>query len=119
MIDIFEEQVVTLSEAARSLPRRARGKNPHVSTVYRWVNRGVRGVHLESVQVGGILYTSFEAIRRFLVRLNPDDEPQDRSPDRKRKQSIERDEAELDRIGIGTPDRKRVRRGPREQGGHG
>jgi hypothetical protein len=69
MIDITNETLVQLSEAAGLLPGR-RGKKLHVSTLYRWVQRGVRGVRLETVLIGGSRLTSVEAIERFVDRLS-------------------------------------------------
>jgi len=48
MIDITTETLLSLLDAAKQLPGR-----PHVSTLYRWRIRGVRGVRLETVLVGG------------------------------------------------------------------
>ena len=64
-IDVRNEQAIPLSEVPNHLPRR-RGKKVHYSTVYRWVTKGSRGRVLESVQVGGVRYTSIEALDRFL-----------------------------------------------------
>lgn len=41
----------------------------HVSACYRWIQRGVRGITLEAVRIGGTLYTSVEALERFGCRL--------------------------------------------------
>ena len=60
MIDISIESLLTLREAAAQLHGR-----PHISTIARWVSRGVRGVHLETVRIGGRTYTSTEALSRF------------------------------------------------------
>lgn len=40
------------------------------ATAWRWALRGVGGVKLESIKIGGTRYTSREACRRFLERLN-------------------------------------------------
>ena len=37
----------------------------HPSTVWRWVNVGRYGVKLESLEVGGLTYTSRTAIQKF------------------------------------------------------
>ena len=67
MIDPFCEQLLTLTKAARNIPSRTgHGLNP--STVWRWAKVGVRGVRLETVLVGGIRYTSREALTRFFAR---------------------------------------------------
>ena len=65
MIDLRVEEVFSLSEACRRLPPRREGKKPHVATLYRWGQRGLRGVCLETIQVGGTLCTSL-VLRRAL-----------------------------------------------------
>lgn len=60
MISIETETLLTLREAAKSLPNR-----PHISTVHRWRLRGVRGVKLETCLLGGSRVTSREALTRF------------------------------------------------------
>lgn len=64
MLSDLTEHMLTLTEAARHLPGR-----PHVSTLWRWYTRGVRGVRLETLVVGGRRYTSREALQRFSERL--------------------------------------------------
>jgi hypothetical protein len=68
-IDPNTETVISLTEAARSLPRRRASKRPHVSCLYRWTTSGCRGVVLESIQIGGTRCTSREALSRFFQRL--------------------------------------------------
>ena len=69
MIDISSETVTSLTEATQHLPRRRRNKRPATATIYRWAQRGVRGVVLETIQVGGTKCTSVEALQRFCDRL--------------------------------------------------
>lgn len=69
MIDLSSEALISLSEAARRLPKRRRGKRPHVSCIYRWTTGGCRGVVLDSVQIGGTRCTSHEALERFFHAL--------------------------------------------------
>lgn len=68
-IDPNTEAPISLTAAARSLPRRRAGKKPHVSCIYRWTVSGCRGVILESIQIGGTRCTSREALARFFQRL--------------------------------------------------
>lgn len=68
MINLTEE-VLTLREAAHRLPRRASGRRLHHATLYRWATDGLRGVRLETIQVGGTLCTSIEALQRFFEEL--------------------------------------------------
>jgi hypothetical protein len=69
MIDVLLEEVISLSEAAAKCPKRRRGKETHVSCLYRWTKAGCRGVVLESVQIGGTRCTSRQALARFFNRL--------------------------------------------------
>jgi hypothetical protein len=69
MIDPNTESLISLAEAAKSLPRRRGGKKPHISCIYRWTTAGCRGEILDSIQVGGTRCTSTEALARFFRRL--------------------------------------------------
>ncbi len=97
MIDISLEEVFPLSDAPKRCNIRRRGKPLNVATFYRWAANGSRGVRLETVRVGGSLYTSLEAIRRFSERLtDPDADP--RPP--VRDDDDARIDAELAEVGI-------------------
>ena len=69
MIDVAKEQLQSLAEAARNLPRRRAGKRPHPSTLFRWASHGLRGIKLEVVKIGGTTCTSRESLQRFFQRL--------------------------------------------------
>lgn len=69
MIDLANEKPISFAEAATTLPRRRRGKKPHVATLYRWSKRGISGVRLETIQIGGTRCTSSEAMQRFFDSL--------------------------------------------------
>jgi hypothetical protein len=75
MIDIKREQIFSLCDAPKraELPRRRFNKRPHVSTFYRWAKRGVRGVRLETIRIGGTLCTSVDAMQRFFAALSRTD----------------------------------------------
>jgi hypothetical protein len=66
----IDEALISLPDAAKALPRRRRGRNAHVSTLFRWTTIGVRGVVLESIQIGGTRCTSREALQRFFEQLS-------------------------------------------------
>ena len=51
------DELITLAEAARRLPR-IDGRKVCDVTLWRWARRGLRGVRLEYVRVGRI-YTAF------------------------------------------------------------
>ena len=73
MIDSTTETLISLSDAAKAVPRRRRGRKTHLSTLYRWATAGVRGVVLETLQCGGSRVTSREAMQRFFERLSGPD----------------------------------------------
>ena len=66
-IDLQNEDLLTLAEAALAVPR-VNGRKPHISTMWRWCRKGLRGVQLEHVRVTRIC-TSREALNRFFERL--------------------------------------------------
>ncbi|MFO0787081.1 MAG: DUF1580 domain-containing protein [Phycisphaerales bacterium] len=70
MIQIAHEQLIALRDAPKHLPPRPGGKRVHISAVYRWITKGVSGVVLEAVRIGGTTYTSLEALQRFADRLS-------------------------------------------------
>ncbi len=102
MIDITSETILTLADAAKSLPKRS-GRRIHTSTVYRWSQRGCRGIRLETAQLGGSRVTSVEALQRFVERLTAADPristPMAVTPARRRRE-IARAEKALEQEGI-------------------
>lgn len=64
MIDVQSEHIITLAEATKFLPNR-----PSVVTLWRWRSRGIAGIRLETVCVGGRTFTSLEAMARFVERV--------------------------------------------------
>ena len=99
MIDIQSETVVTFAEASKHLPKRRAGKRPHICTLYRWAQQGVRGVKLETIQIGGTCCTSLESLQRFFNRLSGDDSTPPQAT-RARKKEIARAESVLAEAGI-------------------
>ncbi|HEX5272563.1 MAG TPA: DUF1580 domain-containing protein [Gemmataceae bacterium] len=68
-IDPLSDNTLSLSQAARRLPRLRAGRPVHVTTVWRWALNGVRGVKLETAMVGGVRVTSEEALLRFFAAV--------------------------------------------------
>ena len=58
------EDLITLAEAGQLVPG-----NRHPSTIWRWINEGRHGVQLESLEVGGVTYTTRTAIQRFCEQV--------------------------------------------------
>ena len=82
------EELLTLTEAAKCLPR-IDGKKVSVCTIWRWCRNGLRGMFLEYARVGRRVCTSRAALRRFTVavaqldrRASPGGQPFPGSPAR-------------------------------------
>jgi len=82
------------------LPRRRHGRKIDKSTLFRWVQHGLRGVRLEALRVGGTLCTSEAALKRFFARLSAADPLCSAdSPPRPRRSSIGSSKARRQRKG--------------------
>ncbi len=92
MIDLRCEQMRSLTQATKDVPG-----NPHVSTLIRWWRRGVRGIRLETIVVGGRRFTSLEAIQRFVARLS---EPHSTAVSPRGAHKVSRVDEQLDHEGI-------------------
>ncbi len=62
MPDLLSESAVPIKHAPSLVPGR-----PHISTIWRWVLKGVRGVKLETFVSGGRRFTTHQAIERFIA----------------------------------------------------
>lgn len=85
MFDPSVENPIPLTrvpKVVRWLPGRRRGRKLNIATVFRWAQRGLRGVMLETISIGGTKCTSEEALKRFFARLGsaamPTESPQQR-----------------------------------------
>ena len=90
MIEIRNETVIPLADAPKHLPGR-----PHVSSLYRWCQRKRRA--LETVKIGGRVFTSLEALERFAEQRSGPTTESPSSADAARRH--EQAEAELDAAG--------------------
>jgi hypothetical protein len=70
MIDVRAEQLLRLQKARDVIPPRRNDTKVSLATLHRWITHGVRGVRLEVVKVGGMTYTSDEAIARFIAAVS-------------------------------------------------
>lgn len=70
MVDInLDGPLYSLDEIPNQLPT-VNGRRIHKHTPYRWASRGVAGVILDTVQVGGIRCTSETALQRFFAEVD-------------------------------------------------
>ncbi len=58
---LLTEDLIGMKEVPPTLPTRV-----HIATVWRWANRGIRGVKLETIRLGGKTLTSQQALTRFI-----------------------------------------------------
>jgi hypothetical protein len=72
-IDVQSETLVSFSDARSAFPGNVRRLS--LATLHRWRLNGVRGVKLATVLIGGLRYTSLEAIVRFIAAQNAADVP--------------------------------------------
>lgn len=72
-IDIEREELIHFPEATKAIP----GRNVNLATLHRWRLKGVGTppVKIDSCVVGGLRYTSREAIARFCAAQNAPKDP--------------------------------------------
>lgn len=101
MINVQEEQVIPLAAYAREVPNREAGLGVNLSTVFRWSLKGLRGIKLETIVVGGIRMTSREAGQRFFERITAvaNGEAAPAVPSKKRESRMKAAERELAEAG--------------------
>jgi len=68
------ETPICLADAAKLLPTKADGKPISIKTLERWIRVGYRKlIFLEGTKIGGTLYTSASALKRFTDKCLADD----------------------------------------------
>ena len=85
---------LTFKQAAQSLPGQ-----PHISTLARWRSRGIHGVKLTTVKIGGRRMVAADELQRFIeaVTCAADGQATPIRTSKQRQKSIEAAERELDR----------------------
>ena len=95
-INVENENLITLMQASRLFP--PDGKSP--ATMARWIQRGVRGVKLATIVIGGRRLTSQEAVRRFIAAQNVDESPAPTITPAQRTRQAKAAQTELSKAGI-------------------
>lgn len=93
--DLLSEDRLTLTELAQE-------RDCAVTTPWRWAQRGVRGVKLETYNEGGRRYTTRQAFRRFCEATTAaaqGENPKSRT-NVQREAAINRAQAELAKVGF-------------------
>lgn len=98
MIDLTSETVLSFAQAAQRVPSFRAGKKTNVSTLFRWAQKGVGGIKLDSARLGGRTITSVEALQRFSDALSRERDVSTPDPIRtapSRRKAVERAERDL------------------------
>jgi len=66
-MNMVREELIPFAQAREAFPGR---KRIGLATLHRWRLQGVRGAVLETLVVGGVRFTSREAIARFIEAQN-------------------------------------------------
>ncbi len=94
MVNVHSQQkYYSLAEVRQLLPG-----TPHISTIHRWMGRGVRGVRLVATLIGGRRYIHNEALQDFLREIN--NNQTEATVNSQSSSSLRNAEAALDREGI-------------------
>ncbi len=64
---ILTEDILTIADARKEIAS-ITGQRPDLSTMTRWIHRGVGGTKLEAIRIGRQLITSRQAITRFIEK---------------------------------------------------
>ena len=114
-IDLQLETPLSLSAATKEKSLTLDGRRIHLSSVWRWCRKGLRGTYLEYARVGNRIVTSREALSRFFARLaeadavesSPLEHPASRREadtltrsEKRREQDIARSRDRLAKVGI-------------------
>jgi hypothetical protein len=94
------EAAITLSAAAQLPELQIDGQPQKPSTMQAWVERGIRGIVLESWRIGGVKVTSRAAVARFLEKLNSGETARAGTVSPNRQRQHRQAEQLLDRAGI-------------------
>lgn len=105
-IDINNEPVFPLRDVPQLsfIPNRRGGSRLNVATAFRWALRGLRGVRLEVVSVGGQKCTSVQALNRFFNTLAEGEKGENKTKQARGRERSKPDpkciQQELDRLGL-------------------
>ena len=62
---LIHETLITLKALSKRLPSARPGRSVHEHTVRRWALKGICGVVLGTVTIGGTIYTSEQELERW------------------------------------------------------
>src|SRR5262245_11402929 len=69
MLDISNEDLITLDEAAQLIPVGRCRRLLNLSTIFRWITEGVGGIRLDAIRIGARWLTTEAALQQFARQL--------------------------------------------------
>lgn len=91
---ILDQNLISIKEASGLLPGR-----PHVSTIWRWIERGVGGHRLPCFKIGGHRYISRTDLESFIMAISGTNAPKSVTS-KQRVKAIAKADAELAEFGL-------------------
>ncbi len=67
---IMSEELVSLDQAVRLIPRPKGKRKISYQTIWRWTKHGVNGRLLPTIRIGQQLFTSKERLANYLSEMN-------------------------------------------------
>lgn len=64
----IDATLIAISDVPSFLPAK-QGRRLHISAVYRWMQKGIKGIKLDYVTIGGTRFTSPEALQKFAEQI--------------------------------------------------
>ena len=100
MISTASEDLIPFNLVPQHL-QKTFGHKVHIASIYRWVNRGLGGVRLETIKVGSKRFTSAQALDRlFNAATERKQEDNKTAPAERKSRNEKRIENEAKRLGI-------------------
>ena len=99
-LDLENDDVLSLSQAAAKLPRLRSGRKVHVSTLFRWTQHGTGGRKLQTWKLGGRRVTTLRALEAFIEPVSSDSEKPARQASPRREQQLAAVDAKLAKEGF-------------------
>jgi len=98
--DLKSDVVLSLRDVPTHLPRLRGQRKVHISTVFRWAQRGTGGRKLQTWRLGGRRVTTLRALKAFIEPVGSDSKLSDRQGPQRRERQLAKVEGELAREGF-------------------
>ena len=99
MIQTSIETLIPINQVPVHLEKLT-GKRPHIASIYRWIQKGIAGVQLETLIIGGTRLTSTEALDRFFQESTKAKSKGKSSPKSRTTARLQAAESQAKKLGI-------------------